>query len=49
MKSVHGIWIHVLKLHCQRLGGDETKATLPASADVHAGSDDGVAAVNATE
>jgi hypothetical protein len=35
-------------LHSQRLGGDDTKATFPASDEVHAGRADGVDAVKAT-
>jgi hypothetical protein len=45
----HGICAHFPELHCQRLGGEATNATLPAKADVHAGRVEGVAAVNATE
>jgi hypothetical protein len=41
LKLVHKIWIHVPPMQSQRLGGDATKATVPASDDVHLGKLDG--------
>jgi hypothetical protein len=47
--SVQAICSHRERSHAQRLGGDATCATVPASAGVHRGNADDVAAVSATE